>query len=151
MVVALWANKDDLVVAALHHYRTTHTLALPDTGSLRNDLMEALDGMSSTRPAFFAVTAAASFSGLMAGTGATPIQIRDRILGTDRETRAHSIYRRAHDRGEIDMTALPAAVLTLPFDLVRHDLFMTLEPLPPERLHAIVDEITLPLIRHYCP
>ena len=30
-----WPNKDDLVLAAIGHYGTTHPVEVPDTGSLR--------------------------------------------------------------------------------------------------------------------
>jgi hypothetical protein len=32
------------------------------------------------------------------------------------------------------------------FDLVRHDLLMTLKPIPRERILAIVDDLFLPLV-----
>src|SRR5262247_3412802 len=32
-----WPNKDDLVLAAIRHYGTTHPVDVPDTGSLRGD------------------------------------------------------------------------------------------------------------------
>jgi hypothetical protein len=34
----------------------------------------------------------------------------------------------------------------MPFDLVRHDLLMNLEPVKPARITSIVDEIFLPLV-----
>lgn len=66
-----WANKDELVLAALKHYRDGHPVGLPDTGTLRGDLLAALTGMGEARTAFFAIAAAAAFSGLLAGTGLT--------------------------------------------------------------------------------
>nr|WP_277351514.1 TetR/AcrR family transcriptional regulator [Microbispora sp. CL1-1] len=141
-----WANKDELVLAALEHYRSRHPIELPDTGTLRGDLLAALTGMGETRAAFFAVTAAAAFSGLLAGTGLTPSQVRDRIIGDQRLPRVQAIYQRAHDRGEIDLERIPPAVLAMPFDLVRHDLLMNLKPVPPARIRSIVDELFLPLV-----
>ncbi|MEU8177214.1 TetR/AcrR family transcriptional regulator [Microbispora hainanensis] len=142
-----WANKDELVLAALEHYRSRHPIELPDTGTLRGDLLAALTGMGETRAAFFAVTAAAAFSGLLAGTGLTPSQVRDRIIGDQRLPRVRGIYQRAHDRGEIDLERIPPAVLAMPFDLVRHDLLMDLKPVAPARIRSIVDELFLPLVR----
>lgn len=142
-----WANKDELVLAALGYYRTSHPVEVPDTGSLRGDLIAALTGMGRARAAFFAITAATAFSGLMAGHGPTPTQVRDQILGEQRLARIRTIYQHAHDRGEIDLKQLPAAVLAMPFDLVRHDLLMDLKPVEPERIHSIVDELFLPLVQ----
>ncbi|WP_084697004.1 TetR-like C-terminal domain-containing protein [Glaciibacter superstes] len=61
--------------------------------------------------------------------------------------RHRTIYQRANDRGEIDFERVPAAVLTIPFDLVRHDMLMELRPLKPARIQSIVDELFLPLVR----
>ena len=59
------------------------------------------------------------------------------------------IYRRAHDRGEIDLDRIPPAVLAMPFDLVRHDLLMNLKSLRPARIDSIVDELFLPLLQSH--
>ncbi|NUT49610.1 MAG: TetR family transcriptional regulator, partial [Saccharothrix sp.] len=40
----------------------------------------------------------------------------------------------------------PSRVVNLPFDLFRHDVLMTLRPLPDESIHEIVDEVWLPLL-----
>ncbi|GIH61594.1 TetR/AcrR family transcriptional regulator [Microbispora siamensis] len=144
-----WANKDQLVLAALEHYRNSHPVDIPDNGTLRGDLLAALTGMGEARAAFFAIAAAAAFSGLLAGTGLTPAQVRDRIMGDKALSRVRTIYRRAHDRGEIDLERIPPAVLALPFDLVRHDLLMDLKPLKPARIRSIVDELFLPLVREH--
>jgi hypothetical protein len=34
----------------------------------------------------------------------------------------------------------------MPFDLLRHDLLMTLEPVKPARIRSIVDDLVLPLL-----
>jgi AcrR family transcriptional regulator len=146
-----WANKDELVLAALEHYRTSHPVDLPDTGTLRGDLLAALSGMGRARPAFFAIAAASSLSGLQAGTGLTPAQIRDRILGDQPVPRIRAIYQRAHDRGEIDLDRIPPPVLAMPFDLVRHDLLMDLKPVQAERIRSIIDDLFLPLVRTHLP
>jgi AcrR family transcriptional regulator len=141
-----WANKDQLVFAAIEHYGRAHPVEIPDTGTLRGDLLALLTSMSSARATFMAVAAAAGFSGLLASTGLTPAQAREKLFGDQRIRGDQIIYRRAHDRGEIDLERIPAAVLTMPFDLVRHDLLMNLEPVKPARITSIVDEIFLPLV-----
>lgn len=141
-----WGNKDELVLAALEHRRARHQIGVPDTGTLRGDLLTALTAMGEDRAAFFAIAAAAAFSGLLADTGATPAQVRDRIMGDSRLPRIRIIYQHAHDRAEIDLRHIPSAVLEMPFDLVRHDLLMDLKPLTPRRIRTIVDELFLPLV-----
>jgi AcrR family transcriptional regulator len=139
-----WPNKDDLVIAAIRHHGTTHPVGIPDTGSLRGDMIALLTSFSSTRVSF-AATVSAVFSGLLASTGLTPAQVREKILA-DRPLRSHQIFARAHQRGEIDLDHVPPAVLTMPFDLIRHDMLMTYKPIPPERVHAIVDDLFMPLV-----
>jgi Tetracyclin repressor-like, C-terminal domain len=55
-------------------------------------------------------------------------------------------FPRAHERGEIDLDRIPPAVLTMPSDLIRNDMLMTYQPIPPERILAIVDDLFMPLV-----
>jgi len=142
-----WPNKDDLVLDAINHYGRTHPMDPPDTGTLRGDMIGTLSGFSSGRVAFVTVVSAA-FSGLLASTGLSPAQIREKLIA-DRPLWSWELFRRAHERGEIDLDAIPRAILSMPFDLMRHDLLMTLKPLPPERVLEIVDDLFLPLVRSY--
>jgi AcrR family transcriptional regulator len=139
-----WPNKDDLVLAAIGHYGTTHPVDMPDTGSLRGDMIALLGSFNTARVSFAAIVSAA-FSGLLASTGLTPAQVREKILA-DRPLWSQEMFARAHERGEIDLDRTPPAVLTMPFDLMRHDMLMTYKPIPPERVHAIVDDLFLPLV-----
>jgi len=141
-----WANKDQLVLAAIEHYGHARPVEIPDTGTLRGDMLALLTAMSRARATFMAVAAAAGFSGLLASTGLTPAQAREKLLGDGRLRGDQIIFRRAQDRGEIDLKRIPPAVLAMPFDLVRHDLLMNLGPVKPERITSIVDEIFLPLV-----
>ncbi|WP_284741553.1 TetR/AcrR family transcriptional regulator [Amycolatopsis sp. RTGN1] len=144
-----WANKDELVLAAIEHYRTVHPVADADTGTLRGDLIARLTAVSRARAPFFAISAATAFSGLSAGTGLTPAQVRAKVMGDEARPHSRALYRRAHDRGDLDLDRVPAAVLELPFDLVRHDLLMDLRPPAPARIREIVDELFLPLLRNH--
>jgi hypothetical protein len=57
-----------------------------------------------------------------------------------------TIIQRAVERGEIDPVRLSPRIVSLPVDLVRHDLIMTRAPVPDETLVEIVDRIFLPLV-----
>ncbi len=144
-----WANKDQLVLAAIEHHRNASPVAVPDTGALRSDLLAQLTALSEALAGFYAIAAAAAFSGLLADTGLTPAQARERAMDAQSLPRVRIIYQRAHDRGEIDLGRIPSAVLAMPFDLVRHDLLMDLEPLKPARIQSIVDELFLPLVQNH--
>jgi AcrR family transcriptional regulator len=139
-----WPGKDELVLAAARHYGATHPLPTPDTGSLRGDLTALLNDAGTARIRFTAVVSAA-FSGLLADTGLTPAEVREKIL-PDGPLRSDEVFARAHARGEIDLEAIPPAVLAMPFDLMRHDMLMTYAPIPPERVRAIVEDLFLPLV-----
>src|SRR5215831_21356417 len=54
-----WSNKDDLVIAAIRHYGNTHPVEIPDTGSLRDDMIALLSGASTARVSFVAIITAA--------------------------------------------------------------------------------------------
>src|SRR6202044_2381468 len=95
-----WPHKDDLVLDAIQHYGVTHPVDLPDTGSLRGDMIGLLSGFSSGRGVFVTGVSAA-FSGLLASTGLTPAEVREKLVG-DRPLWSSKIFRRAHERGEID-------------------------------------------------
>ena len=142
-----WPGKDALTMAAIAHYGAKHPVEIPDTGSLRGDMLALLGGVNDTRYSFTVVVTAA-FSGLLTSTGLTPAEVRARLLG-DRPMWSDQIFRRAHERGEMDLDKTPAAVLAMPFDLMRHDLLMTLKRVPAERLASIVDELFLPLVAAY--
>jgi AcrR family transcriptional regulator len=142
-----WANKDQLVLAAMEHHRGAHPIAFPDTGTLRGDLLAQLTAVSEALAGFFAIATAAALSGLLADTGLTPAQVRDRVMEAQSVPPLRALYRRAHDRGEIDLKHIPAAVLDMPFDLVRHDLLMGLKPLRAARIRSIVDDLFLPLVQ----
>ena len=139
-----WPNKSDLVLAAIQNYGTTHPVDILDTGSLRGDLIALLSGFSSARISFATVVSAV-FSGLLDSTGLTPAEVREKVIA-DRPLSSEQIFIRAHDRGEIDLASIPPAVLTMPFDLMRHDMLMTYKPISEERVLAIVDDLFLPLV-----
>lgn len=139
-----WHGKDDLVLAAIRHYGVTRPVEIPDTGNLRDDMIALLSGFSSTRVSFAAIVGAV-FSGLLASTGLTPAQVREKILA-DRPQWSDQVLARAHERGEIDLDRLSPALLAMPFDLMRHDMLMTYKPVPPERILVIVDDLFMPLV-----
>jgi AcrR family transcriptional regulator len=139
-----WPNKDELVLTTLRHHGSTHPVETPDTGSLRGDMIALLESFGSSRVAFAAVIGAV-FSGLLASSGLTPAEAREKIL-TDRPPQSGAIFARAHERGEIDLDRIPPAILTMPVDLLRHDMLMTYQPIAPERILTIVDDLFMPLV-----
>ncbi|MGO2861296.1 MAG: TetR/AcrR family transcriptional regulator [Brevibacterium sp.] len=141
-----WSNKDELALDAFEHYRKVHPIVVPDSGSLREDLVALMEGMGRQRAGFFSVAFGGAFSGLLRSTGLSMAQFRERILGPGRAENLRNVYRRAHERGEIDLDSLSDTVLNMPVDLVRHDILMNPNPVGRKRIEAIVDEIVLPVV-----
>src|ERR1700761_6094075 len=53
-----WPNKDQLVLAALMHHRKDRPIAVPDTGTLRGDLLAYLTALGDALAGFYAIAAA---------------------------------------------------------------------------------------------
>jgi len=138
-----WSNKSDLVLAAIRHYSETHVLAVPDTGNLRDDLFGLLSNFNAGRTEFVTLLGA-TFAGLQDSAGLTIEDVRNVVRG-DGPRLSDVVFRRAHERGEIDLTRISQDILDLPFQLVRHDVLMTLQTVSAERIRSIVDDIFWPL------
>jgi AcrR family transcriptional regulator len=139
-----WATKADLVLAAVDRALHREDIALPDTGSLRGDLI-ALMRLANERTAPSAVTLAYYLGPYFQETGTSPRDLREAILG-HRATSAEAVVDRAAERGEIDADRLTPRLRTLAFDLYRHEALMTLAPVPDEVIEEILDEVFLPLV-----
>ena len=140
-----WPTKVDLVLAALTHGGLFERRELADTGSLRGDILTALRSFNGARANFMAAISV-YLGSIQADTGLTPADLRERLLGARTET-GRQILDRAAARGEIPARDWPAGLASLPADLVRHDLVMTLRPIPDARILEIVDDLWLPLVR----
>ena len=140
-----WPTKADLVVAALHHAGLFARRELPDTGSLRDDAIGALRSFNETRGDFITVIGV-YMANIASDTGLSPAALRDRLLG-DRASGAKVLVDRAVLRGEIPDRERSPGLITMPFDLFRHDLLMSLARVPEARIQEVVDDLWLPLMR----
>lgn len=139
-----WPTKADLVVAALQHAGLFARRELPDTGSLRMDVITSLRNFNEAR-ADFITTIGLYLANIASDTGLSPADLRDRLLG-DRVSSGTVLLQRAVRRGEIPDRARTSGLVTMPFDLFRHDLTMTLARVPDQRILEIVDELWMPLL-----
>jgi AcrR family transcriptional regulator len=141
-----WPNRADLAIAAIRQHGRSKPVITPDTGSLREDLLELMRSASSGR-----IEVAALFSFRMgqyfAETGTTPADLRAEFLsGREAPFGIDTVMQRAVERGEIDSARLTPRIANLPTDLMRHELLMTLQPVPEATLVDIIDNIFLPLV-----
>lgn len=139
-----WADKTQIITAAIAHASAARPVDVPDTGSLRGDLIAIMQATNQTRVDLLAA-ATVHLGSYFDNTGTSPEQLREQALG-GRQSAAEIITQRAADRGEIDPAALTPRTINLPFDLFRHEVLMTLKPVSDEVITDIVDNIVMPLL-----
>jgi AcrR family transcriptional regulator len=138
-----WPSRVKLATAALGRYLATNPIQAPDLGSIRAEMKVLLRGMSSrARPDLLRLLF--DMSGDLAAAKTRPADLRAEITN-DRTIRA--VLQRAIERGEVDPDRLTPRIVALPTDLARHEMLMTLKPLPDEVIREIVEDIFLPLVR----
>jgi AcrR family transcriptional regulator len=142
-----WSSRADLAVAAIRHHGRHQPIATPDTGSVRDDLIEMLRDASAGR-AEVAVLFSVQMGEYFSETGRSPADLRQEFLAGRRQPFGiDQILERGVERGEIDPAKLTDRIARLPTDLLRHELLMTLHPVPEATIIEIVDTIFLPLVR----
>jgi AcrR family transcriptional regulator len=140
-----WPSRPELAVAALRHRTDFTSPEAFDTGTLRGDVLALLRHMS-TRVGEIAGALSFLIAASFEEVGLTPAGLRERAVAGEPGT-MRVILDRAAARGEIDPGRLSPRIASLPVDIVRHDLIMTLAPIPDSTLIEIVDKIFLPLVR----
>ncbi len=139
-----WPTKETLMLAAIGYRGIARPMTPPDTGSLRGDAIALLQGFNS-RADGIAGMFSSLLSSYFAETGVSPAELRAAIFG-DGLTGMQKIVNRAVERGELPPQGLPPRVVSLPSDLARHELLMTLKPVPDATISEIVDTIFMPLV-----
>ena len=144
-----WSNVDELLSATLAWQGRRDALVVPDTGNLRDDLLELLRA-ANRKPERFLVFFRVIASGWLRQTGLTPAALRDRYLSAS-TLGIDTVFRRAVARGDIGDDVLTPSLSTLPFDLFRSRMLLTLAPIPEPEITAIVDEVVMPLVTRATP
>jgi AcrR family transcriptional regulator len=139
-----WSTRDELARMALVRDSERARLPLPDTGSLREDVIALMSQANATRVGLVA-TFSVQLGTYYAETGSTPEELRAQVLG-DRPQGMRVIVDRASARGEVDAARLTPRLVQLPIDLLRHEALMTLRAVPQATILEIVDDIFLPLV-----
>lgn len=140
-----WANRHDLAMAALKAQFRSVTIDVPDMGSLREELIALMSAASESRTEVVVVIMQ-QMGEFFAEANAGFADLREAVLG-GRRMLLDEILQRAVQRGEIDPRKLTPRVRSLPGDLMRHELLMTLKPLPRKTIEEIIDQVFLPLVR----
>ncbi|MGW7531522.1 TetR/AcrR family transcriptional regulator [Amycolatopsis sp. NPDC054798] len=138
-----WPQREDLLVATLaRHWRP---LEVPDTGSLRQDALALLRAINAER-ARTVILLRIQLADYFRETGTSFSDLRNRLRPGDQTPPFATLVERAVDRGEITEVPRSERVVNLPFDLVRHDMLMTMGAVPDAAIVEIVDEVWLPLL-----
>jgi AcrR family transcriptional regulator len=140
-----WPNRADLAVAAIRHLTRKHPVNVPNTGSVRGDLIGLLQQFSKNG-ALFAVFFSLQMSEYFLETNTSMADLRMSLLRGFHNP-FDIVLARGVDRGEIDRSKLTPRLASLLPDLLRHEVLMTLRPVPNAVIAEFVDDIFLPLVR----
>ena len=140
-----WPTRADLVLAAIRRQSDRTAPQLPNTGSLRGDLIALMTSANGDRMRLAAVLSV-HFGTYYRETGTTPADLRESLVG-DQAGYLDTIFTRAAKRGEIPTPIPNRRTMNLAGDLLRHEVLMTFAPVPDSTITEIIDDIVLPLIR----
>lgn len=140
-----WADRDELLKAAIKYGSALSPIEVPDTGSLREDVITLLRRFSAAR-AGFTVTLSVQLTEYFRETGTSMADLRQ-VLKRSGRSGIQQIIDQAQERGEIDPTGLNQRVIELPLSLLRQELLMTLAAVPNGVIDEIVDDVWLPYLR----
>jgi AcrR family transcriptional regulator len=138
-----WRNRPELVIAAMRHRQPVLSGAIPDTGTLRGDMLAVLRRASTRITEIGPDTVIGMLSDLLSDEEAFD-QILDQLLRSGGDVMS-SVLKRAASRNESRENISPR-VVRLPLDLLRHELILTHQPPSQDTLEEILDDIFLPLV-----
>jgi hypothetical protein len=116
---------------------------IPNTGSLREDVLSVMRGVAMTvselnAESIWALIADCYIDRSDPAVGAAGMEASINLMTL--------IIQRSVDRGSLHPCVLQRRVVTLPLDLARHEMLITRAAVPEEVLVRIVDHIFLPLL-----
>jgi hypothetical protein len=141
-----WKTRDDLLRDAVRNRGAAEPAAIPDTGTLRGDLLALLTQANTTRNPMAALVSS-MLGSYYNQAGPTPAELREAFMSQrDSASAVEQVVNRAVERGEVDPARLTPRIIALPFDLFRNEWMMTLKLVPDHVLRQIVDDIFIPLV-----
>ncbi|TRW79038.1 TetR family transcriptional regulator [Mycolicibacterium sp. 018/SC-01/001] len=138
-----WPTRLDLLEAVIRRRGETDIIGVPDTGTLRGDVIAVLTEFSDRRARTMGLFAAL-LGAYYDEAGMPPAKLRE-IFVPDGPSIMTQIAECAVARGELAVMP-PPRILNLPADLLRHELFMTMAAVPQDTITEIVDDVFLPLV-----
>jgi AcrR family transcriptional regulator len=144
VVYRRWPGKQELALAALRHRGAADPLEVPDTGTLRGDLVAMLTDLNRRRAEMMALLGV-HMGDYYRETGLAPGALRVHWLG-NRGSVAPLVVERAVARGEVPRERVTPRAIRLASDLARHEILMTLRPMTDDVIESIVDDVVVPLL-----
>jgi AcrR family transcriptional regulator len=138
-----WPQRDDLLLATLTKF--WRLIAVPDTGSLRDDAIGFLRNADADRAGMITLMSV-QLADYFRDTGTSLGELRDTLLPPGQATAFEMIVARAVERGELPDVPRTSRLVNLPLDLLRHDMLLTMRSVSDEAIAEIVDEVWLPLL-----
>lgn len=139
-----WSSRSELAAAAMSRYVAQNPISVPDLGSVREEVTLLLRRFADRAPPEL-MRFIFDMRDELIEAASNPAAMAEKVGERDLVQR---IMERGIARGEIDPNGLTPRVISLPTDLVRHEMLMTLKPLPDSAIREIVEDIFLPLV---CP
>jgi AcrR family transcriptional regulator len=146
-----WANKADLVIAALRKYLPKFTDEIPNTGNLRDDVYAYLHGLVEPLKSIGVQT----IRGLMTEPQGSTLfrhliaslpQLSQRRSESKIMASMTAILKNAELRGEVQLEKLTPRIISLPLELLRNEIITRQEPISDKAIEEIVDDIFVPLV-----
>lgn len=138
-----WHNRVELVVAAMRLHVPMLSDEVPDTGSLRGDVLTLLQRVSQRISQIGQETLRGLLADYFQLTDSASLWPDVLQIGTDVMM---TILTRAAERDEIDLDDISPRIASLPIDLARHELLVNRMPVSVSTLEEIVDQIFIPLV-----
>jgi AcrR family transcriptional regulator len=141
-----WQGKAELVIAAVRRHSPPPPRPAPGTGSLREDLLAALEAMRSS----LAGQDTALLLGLMTAMRhdrELAAVVREQVIDNKREVFGAAVAR-AIARGELPAGTSHALLAEISSAMLLSRLLVTSEPLDAAFAQELVDDVLLPLLRH---
>jgi AcrR family transcriptional regulator len=143
-----WPSKARLVIAALQKRLPRPVETIPDTGSLRADVLALFHEIIQPMQLIGAETLhglMTEFLGQKLFSTFSQVKLSGGFEKWDAKMR--QILKNAESRGEVNnVEKINPRILSLPADLMRYELLTTHEPMSDETVAEIVDDIFLPLV-----
>jgi AcrR family transcriptional regulator len=144
-----WPGKAALVITAVRRHAGQPAAAVPSTGSLRSDLLTALQGMRSS----LSGQDTALILGLLGAMHRDPEladAVREQVLDAKREVFG-AVIARATARGEIPAATDGALLAEISSAVLFSRLLVTGEPLDDAFTQHLVDAVLLPALERPSP